>query len=96
LGRREFRQELLAQVRQMATPKDGGGEVRQSALLIVYVWGRPRTSLPCCSVTTRKGQVKKLCSAPHMQTMACTKSITLKPALAINRKERKERIERNL
>jgi hypothetical protein len=32
LGSEEFRQELLAQVSQMATPKDGGEEVRQSAL----------------------------------------------------------------
>ena len=32
-----------------------------------YVWERPRTSLPRCSVTTRNGQgVKKLCSDPHM------------------------------
>src|ERR1035441_1137630 len=34
--------------------------------MIGYVWERPRTSLPCCSVTTRNGQVvKKLCSDPH-------------------------------
>ena len=32
LGREEFRQELLAQVSELATPKDGGEEVRQSAL----------------------------------------------------------------
>ena len=32
LGSEEFRQELLAQVSEMATPKDGGEEVRQSAL----------------------------------------------------------------
>jgi hypothetical protein len=33
LGSEEFRQELLAQVSQMATPQDGGEEVRQSALV---------------------------------------------------------------
>jgi hypothetical protein len=32
LGSEEFRQELLAQVSEMAIPKDGGEEVRQSAL----------------------------------------------------------------
>jgi hypothetical protein len=32
LGSEEFRRELLAQVSEMATPKDGGEEVRQSAL----------------------------------------------------------------
>ena len=32
MGSEEFRQELLAQVSEMATPKDGGEEVRQSAL----------------------------------------------------------------
>jgi REP element-mobilizing transposase RayT len=32
LGSEEFRQELLEQVSRMATPKDGGEEVRQSAL----------------------------------------------------------------
>lgn len=34
--------------------------------MIVSVWVRPHTLLPCSSVTTRKGQVvKKLCSHPH-------------------------------
>ncbi len=32
LGSEEFRQELLAQVSELATPKDGGEEIRQSAL----------------------------------------------------------------
>ena len=32
LGSEEFRQELLAQVSELATPKDGGEEVRRSAL----------------------------------------------------------------
>ena len=31
-GREEFRQELLAQVNELATPQDGGEEIRQSAL----------------------------------------------------------------
>ena len=32
LGREEFRQELLAQVSELATTQDGGEEIRQSAL----------------------------------------------------------------